>query len=102
MADIGGVRDDRVSVGASRLIVVGNCDFLKDKFLGATGLDFFSSSLNTLVDRMRLTGTTPKTKEFFTLNLDDSQLQILGLWSLGAVPLTAAFIGGIVLWRRRS
>jgi len=102
MADIGGVRDDRVSVGASRLIVVGNNDFIKDKFLGGTGLDFFSSSINTLVDRLRLTGTTPKTKEFFTLNLDDAQLQILALWTMVAVPLTAALLGAIVLWRRRS
>jgi hypothetical protein len=102
MADLGGVHDDRVSVGASRMIVVGNSDFLKDKFLAETGLDFFSSSINTLVDRTRLTGTTPKTKEFFTLNLDAFQIQILALWTMIIVPLTAALLGGAVLWRRRS
>jgi hypothetical protein len=102
MSSIGGVRDDRVSVGASRLIVVGNSDFLIDKFLAGTGLDFFSSAVNTLVDRTRLTGTTPKTKEFFTLNLDPRQIQILALWTMLIVPLGSAFIGGIILWRRRS
>jgi hypothetical protein len=102
MADLGGVRDDRVSVGASRAIVVGSSDFLKDKFLAGTGLDFFSSSINTLVDRTRLTGTTPKTKEFFTLNLDTIQLQFLALWTMMVVPLAAALIGGAILWRRRS
>ena len=84
------------------MIVVGNSDFLKDKFLAETGLDFFSSSINTLVDRTRLTGTTPKTKEFFTLNLDSLQLQLLALWTMMAVPLGAALLGGAILWRRRS
>lgn len=102
MADLGGVRDDRVSVGASRMIVVGNCEFVKDKFLAGTGLDFLSSSINTLVDRTRLTGTTPKVKEFFTLNLDELQLQILALWSMLVVPLAVALTGGLILWHRRS
>jgi hypothetical protein len=103
MADLGGVRDDRVwGKGASRLIVVGNSEFLKDKSLTEAGLDFFSSSINTLVDRTRLTGTTPKTKEFFTLNLDSLQIQILALWTMLVVPLAAALIGGVILWRRRS
>ncbi len=102
MADLGGVHDDRVSVGASRAIVVGSSDFLKDKFLAGTALDFFSSSINTLVDRTRLTGTTPKTKEFFTLNLDTLQLQFLALWTMMIIPLAAALIGATILWRRRS
>ena len=100
--DLGGVHDDRVSVGASRMVVVGNSEFVKDKFLAGTGLDFFSSAINTLVDRTRLTGTTPKTKEFFTLNLDERQLQFLAAWSMIAVPLLAALIGSAVLWRRKS
>ena len=102
MADLGGVHDDRVSVGASRMVVVGNSDVLTDKFLAETGLDFFSSAINILADRTRLTGTTPKTKEFFTLNLDPLQLQILALWTMMVVPLCAALIGGAILWRRRS
>jgi hypothetical protein len=101
MADLGGVQDDRVSMGASRMVVIGNSEFLKDKFLAGTGLDFFSSALNTLIDRTRLTGTTPKTKEFFTLNLDALQIQFLALWTMLAVPLAAALIGVAVLWRRR-
>lgn len=103
MADLGGVHDDRVwGKGAPRMIVVGNSEFLKDKSLTEAGLDFFSSSINTLVDRTRLTGTTPKTREFFTLNLDDMQLQILALWTMLVVPFATALIGGVVLWRRRS
>lgn len=101
ITDLGGVHDDRMSLGASRMVVVGNCDFLKDKFLGGTALDFFSSAVNTLIDRTRLTGTTPKTREFFTLNLDEMQTQLLGIWTMGAVPLAAALIGGLFLWRRR-
>ncbi len=102
MTDLGGVHDDRLSLGGSRMIVVGNSDFLKDKFLAGTGLDFFSSSINALVDRTRLTGTTPKTKEFFTLNLDALQIQILALWTMMIVQCAAALLGIAVLWRRRS
>ena len=102
ITDLGGVHDDRVALGSSRMVVVGNSEFLKDKFLGGTGLDFFSSAVNTLVDRTRLTGTTPKTKEFFTLNLDDFQLHLLGVWTMLAMPLGAVVIGGAALWRRRS
>lgn len=101
ITDLGGVHDDRMSLGASRMVVVGNCEFLKDKFLGGTALDFFSSAVNTLINRTRLSGTTPKTKEFFTLNLDELQTQLLGIWIVGAVPLAAALIGGLFLWRRR-
>lgn len=102
ITDLGGVNDDRVALGASRMVVVGSSDFLKDKFLAGTALDFLSSSINTLIDRTQLTGTTPKTKEFFTLNLDDLQLQFLAIWSMGAVPLAAAILAILFLWRRRS
>jgi hypothetical protein len=102
MTDLGGVHDDRLALGASRMVVVGNCEFLKDKFLAGTGLDFFSSAVNTLIDRTRLTGTTPKTKEFFTLNLDDQQLRFLALWTMLVIPFAAAILGIFVLWRRRS
>ena len=101
ITDLGGIHDDRVSLGASRMVVVGNCEFMKDKFLGGTALDFFSSAVNTLIDRTRLTGTTPKTKEFFTLNLDEMQIQLLGIWTMGAIPLAAALLGVLFLWRRR-
>ena len=102
MTDLGGVRDDRLSLGASRLVVVGNSDFIQDKFLTEIDLDFFSSAVNTLIDRTNLAGTTPKTKEFFTLNLDDRQIQIIAIWSMLLAPLAAVFAGGVLLWRRRS
>ena len=102
MTDLGGVRDDRLSLGASRLVVVGNSDFIQDKFLSEIDLDFFSSAVNTLIDRTNLAGTTPKTKEFFTLNLDDRQIQIIAIWSMLLAPLAAVFAGGVLLWRRRS
>jgi len=102
ITDLGGVHDDRVALGASRMVVVGNCEFIKDKYLAETGLDFFSSAMNTLIDRTRLTGTTPKTKEFFTLNLDERQLRFLALWTILVIPAAAALLAIIVLWRRRS
>jgi len=102
MTDLGGVHDDRLSLGASRLVVVGSSDFIQDKFLSEIDLDFFSSAVNTLIDRTELSGTTPKTKEFFTLNLDDRQIQIIAIWSMLLAPFAAVLAGSILLWRRRS
>ena len=101
ITDLGGVHDDRVSLGASRMVVVGNCEFVKDKFLSGTGVDFFSSAVNTLIDRTQLSGTTPKTKEFFTLHLDELQTLIIALMVMVAVPAAAGLIGIVFLWRRR-
>jgi hypothetical protein len=101
ITDLGGVHDDRVSLGAPRMVVVGNCEFVKDKFLSGTGIDFFSSAVNTLIDRTQLTGTTPKTREFLTLHLDDLQLRVMALLIMAGVPAAAALAGLVFLWRRR-
>ena len=53
-----------------------------------------------IVEDLKL--SSPKTKEFFTLNLDDQQLRFLALWTMLVIPMAAALLGIIVLWRRRS
>ncbi len=102
IADLGALHDDRVAVSAARMIVVGNSDFIQDKNIGAVGLDFFSSSLNGLIDRVQLTGNTAKMKAYFTLNLHEEQMQQIVLWCMLFIPLLGALAGLTIFWRRRS
>lgn len=102
IADLGALHDDRVAVSASRMIVVGNSDFIQDKSISAVNLDFFSSSLNGLIDRVQLTGNTAKMKAYFTLNLHEEQMQQIVLWCMLLIPLLGALAGLTIFWRRRS
>ena len=102
IADLGALHDDRVAVSAARMIVVGNSDFIQDKSIGAINLDFFSSSLNGLIDRVQLAGNTVKMKTYFTLNLPEEQMQQIILWSMLCIPLLGAMVGFVFFWRRRS
>jgi hypothetical protein len=101
MSDRGALNDDRVAVHASRMIVVGNCDFIKDSYIGEVGLDFFSSSLNGLLDRISLAGNTAKMKSYFTLNLSQQEMNSIALWSIFIIPMGACFLGVFFLWRRK-
>ncbi len=102
IADLGALHDDRVAVSASRMIVVGNSDFIQDKNMGAVDLDFFSSALNGLIDRVQLTGNTAKMKTYFTLNLHEDQMQQIILWSMIFIPFLGAMACLTIFWRHRS
>jgi hypothetical protein len=102
VADLGALHDDRVAVNAGRMIVVGNSDFIQDKNISEIGLDFFSSSLNGLIDRVQLTGNTAKMKAYLTLNLHDEQMQQIILWSILIIPLSGAVAALTIFWRRHS
>lgn len=98
----GAVGDQRVQVGSSRLIAVGNARFLESDAMSEANASFFLSSLNWLVSREQLIGIAPRQIKSFTLNLADEQVRNLaGITALG-VPALFGFLGFIVWWRRRS
>ncbi len=101
MADRGALHDDRVAVHASRIVVVGNSDFIKDAWIGEVGLDFFSSSLNGLIDRVSLAGNTAKMKSYFKLNLSEQEMTRIAFWSIFIIPMGAGMLGMFFLWRRK-
>lgn len=102
ISDLGALHDDRVALNAARMIVVGNSDFIQDKSITPIDLDFFSSALNGLIDRIQLTGNTAKMKTYFTLNLHEEQMQEIMLWSMLLIPLCGAALGLTIFWRRRG
>ena len=70
----GAVADNRVKVETSRMIVVGNGEFLKDQALTEAGLDFALSGFNWLLDREELIGVAPKERKSFILQLDERRM----------------------------
>lgn len=97
----GGVSDQKVDVGAARMVVVGNCGFIQDNALTGPGLDFFLSSLNWMLDRGHLAGVAPKATRAFSLNLTDIETGRIALYTLVVIPSLALVAGIAVWWRRR-
>lgn len=102
MADRGGVADDRVEIQTARMIVVGSSQFVLDAAIKPSSLDFLLGSVNTLLDRARLAGVAPKTISHFNLELSQSQLGLLALFSLVVIPGCAGLLGVLTWWRRRA
>jgi ABC-2 type transport system permease protein len=96
----GGVKDERVEVESAKLVAVGNSQFALDAALNQQGLDFLLSSINWLLDRGQLTGVVPKTVQQFSLNLNDSQLGSIALYTMVVIPGVAA-LAGLIVWSRR-
>jgi hypothetical protein len=105
-AEKGGVGDARMDVATSRMVVVGNCDFVTDDALADAGaqadIDFMVSTVNRMLERHKLSGIAPKSAMNVSLSLLDSQIRGIALYTLVAIPGAAALIGFIVGWRRRA
>ena len=101
-ADRDGVEDDRVEVQTSRLIVVGSSQFAFDASASPQGLDFILSSINSLLDRSKLSGVTAKSVTHFALNLTEEQLGRIALFAMVVLPGISGLTGLLVWWRRRK
>lgn len=97
----GALADSRVNVETSRMVVIGNGDFLKDQGLTEVGLDFTLSGLNWLLNREEIIGVAPKEKKMFTLNLSEDQIATIMYTVMGAIPGAAALLGILSWWTRR-
>ena len=101
-ADRNAVKDDRVEVQSSRLIVIGTSQFAFDPSLTPQGLDLLVASINSLINRSDISGITPKTSTHFLLHLTDEQLSRLALFVMIAMPCASALLGLLVWIRRRA
>ncbi len=98
----GALSDKRVSVDTSRMIVVGNGDFLRDTALTATGLDFTLAGVNWLLNREDLIAIAPKERNAFTLNLTDEMMAQILLAAVFGIPGLVAVFGFFAWWQRRN
>jgi len=101
----GGVEDQRVKMDSSRLVVVGNAEFLDNKAYrlseGITA-DLTVNILNWLLDREEVVGIPPKEKKTLTISLDEKQMRNIAIGVIVVVPGIVALFGIVVFWQRRS
>lgn len=97
----GALSDDRVQLGTSRLIVVGNSSFIDSSANAMPSTDFILGGVNWLINREPLIGITPKTVQQFSLNLNQSQISSLSLLVLVVIPGSAALFGFLTWLKRR-
>ncbi len=101
----GAIKDARVQLhSSSRMIVLGNADFLRNESLGESppDVDFMLMSINWLTDRENLVAIAPKAARTFTLNLSDGQMNEIVWLTVGAIPMLIALLGlGVWSMRRR-
>jgi hypothetical protein len=104
-AEKGGVRDERVDVATSRMVVVGNSTFVQDAALASANaqgnLDFMGSVINRLLERTKLTGIAPRPVANFNLSLTDTQLRGIALYVVVIIPAAVALLGLLMGLRRR-
>lgn len=101
----GGVDDQRVKVDSSRLIVIGNAEFLSSnsyRLSEGVSADITVNSLNWLLDREDVIGIPPKEKKNVTLNLNEEQLRQIALGVMVLLPGIVAFFGFLNWWQRRA
>lgn len=101
MAERGGAADEQLDLSSSRMVVVGNSEFVVDGSITEPNLDFVLSSLNWMLDRGHLAKIAPKSVRAFNLNLTDAETARIALYTLVVIPLLAAAAGLVVWWRRR-
>lgn len=99
----GGIEDPRVKVETSRLVLVGNSEFVSNEGIrvSESGLDFAVNSLNWLINREQLAGIPPKPKQAVQLSLSEPQMSRLALVVMGLIPGLIALIGVFAWWKRR-
>jgi hypothetical protein len=101
----GSIRDTRVQLrSSSRMVIVGNIDFLRDEALkqSAPNVDFLLLSINWLTERDPLIAIAPKAPGIFILNLSEAQVNQIVLLTVAGVPLLVAMLGcGVWIIRRR-
>ena len=100
----GAPQDQRVQLrSSSRMIVLGNADFLRDESLNraAPDTDFALLCLNWLNDREQLLAIAPREQRTFMLNLRPTQMERILLLTVIGIPLLFAMIGGGIWAVRR-
>jgi ABC-2 type transport system permease protein len=100
----GTIEDQRVQVrSSSRLILIGNVDFIRDESLtrAAPDVDFLLLCVNWLTDREQLLGIAPKVPHTYMLDLAPGQMDRILFLAVVGIPLLVAILGTAVWAVRR-
>jgi ABC-type uncharacterized transport system involved in gliding motility auxiliary subunit len=91
-----------VQIKPSRMVVIGDSDFVANGNMVGGNLDFFMSSLNWLLDREELIAIAPKPIEEVKLSLTRRQLRRFFWINVAGIPALAAVAGSLVALKRRK
>jgi ABC-type uncharacterized transport system involved in gliding motility auxiliary subunit len=85
----------------ARLAVVGDSDFVVNKYLGLSGnANFFLNTVNWLTEEADLISIQPRTSSPRTIQLGPSQARLLFFVSVILLPV-AILVLGVAVWLRR-
>lgn len=99
--DIGLALQRSTQQGRQRAVVIGDSDFLANTYVGAgANLTLALNIFNWLSEDDNLIAIEPKQAPDLKLDLDDSQVAIIGFGFLVIIPL-ALLAGGLTIWMRR-
>ncbi|MBB5350103.1 hypothetical protein HNR46_000324 [Haloferula luteola] len=98
----GNATDDRFAGQVSRMVVIGNTDFLAPDNLRQTNLDFFASCANWLIGREDLAGEGPANLRLYKLPLLPPQVTFINRINLLLMPALILVIGAFIWSSRRS
>lgn len=90
-----------VTIPPTRMVVIGDADFVANGGLAGANADFFLSALNWLLEREQLLSISPKPAALNRLVLDRRQLRMVFWLAVVVLPLAVATIGSLVWIRRR-
>jgi ABC-2 type transport system permease protein len=101
----GSIEDQRVQVrSSSRLVLIGNADFIRDESLtrAAPDVDFLLLCVNWLTDREQLLAIAPKAPHPYILDLSPIQMERILFLTVIAIPLLVAILGTAIWAVRRK
>ena len=90
-----------VQIRPTRLVVVGDSDFVSNGGLMGANADLFLNAVNWLLAREDLLALAPRTFEELRLVMDARQLRTLFWVVVVALPGLVALLGLAAAWRRR-
>jgi len=90
-----------VKVDPSRMVVFGDSDFVSNSGLAGANIDFFLAAVDWMLEREQMISIAPKAFDESHLVLTRSQIMLLGVFLVVALPLLVALTGlGVWLFRR--
>jgi ABC-type uncharacterized transport system involved in gliding motility auxiliary subunit len=98
----GSVASRLMEIPETRVVVVGDVDFISNRGLSGANADFFMNALNWVLDREQLLEISAKPVNEIRLIIHQLQMRQLFFAVVVGVPAVAALAGFIVWWRRRA
>lgn len=96
----GRAADNLAERTSSRLVAIGNTEFLLPENLRSEQLDFVTASLNWMLDREELAGISSRENLLYKVSIDNPTQSAINGLLIGLLP-TISLLIGLVVWNIR-